>query len=95
MTVISTTGIIQSGDVTYGWHNGAAVSAVASQQDGPGFDSESGGFRAELACFLFVCECSLYLLHLPKIFKLGFRLIGHSKWPVGVDESVCLCLSSL
>ena len=63
--------------------DGMVVSTVASQQEGPGFDSGSRSF-----CVEFVCSS-----HSPKTCKLGVRLIDHSKLPVGVNVSLDVCLS--
>ena len=74
-----------------GWHRGAVVSTIASQQDGSGFKPTS-------------CVWSLHVLlvpawvlfgFLPQIENMHLRLIGQSKLPVGVNVCVNDCLSTL
>ena len=64
------------------------VSTITSQQEGPGFNSRSGFFGAKFN------PMSLPGFSPgPKTYKLGIRLTGHSKFPVGVNVSGDGCLS--
>ena len=73
------------------FESGAVVSAVTSKQEGPRFESESGGF-----CVEFACSVSAWVLwysgFLPqfKNMQSGGRLIGDSKLPTGVDGCMCI-----
>ena len=62
-----------------GQHRRAEVSTVASKQDGTGFATQ---LRQGLSVQ------SLHVLH-----NMYVRLIGHSKFPVGVNVKVNGCLS--
>ena len=60
-------------------HSGAEVGTVASQQEGPGFESGSGPFGVEFTCSTCVCIGFLGVLQLPptsKTMQSGDRLIG-------------------
>ena len=53
---------------------GAVVSAVASQQEGPGLESESGHFSAEFACSPHVRVGLLWVLRFPPTVE------KHANW---------------
>ena len=69
------------------------VQWLASLQEGPGFDSRSGGLYVSLH----VLSVSAWVFSgfPPTVQKkpTGGRLIGHTKLPVGVNVSVEGCLS--
>ena len=73
------------------------VSAVASRQEGSGFESELRRFCAEFACSPRVRVGLLRVLRFPptvqKTCKTGVRLIGDSKLPVGVNGCSSLYVS--
>uniref|UniRef100_A0A3Q4AG71 Caldesmon 1b n=1 Tax=Mola mola TaxID=94237 RepID=A0A3Q4AG71_MOLML len=60
-----------------GRHSGAVVSTVASHQECPGFNSESGRFCVEFACSPSDCVGSLQVLRLPPTVQ------KHANW--GLD----------
>jgi len=77
---------------------GVLVSTVASQQEGPKFDSRLGHFCVEFACSPRVCMYSLQVLQLPPTSKgMHVRLIGVYKLFLGVSVSLCVvvCLVCL
>ena len=57
--------------------SGAVVSAVASQQEGPGFDSGSGCFGVDFACSPCVSVGSL------RVFGFHLEVQKHAKLVVG------------
>ena len=68
----------------YAGHGGAVVSTVASQQEHPGFESESGHFYGD---FFHVLPVPAWVFSgysasfpSPKPCKAGVRLIGECEW---------------
>ena len=51
--------------ILQGRRSGAAVRTVASQQEGPGFDSGFSAFLVEFACSPCFCVGSLQVLRFP------------------------------
>ena len=72
------------------------VITVASQQEGPGFECESGCFCVEFACSPCVCVGSLRLLCFPPTLQKHVKwekVNRYSKLPVSVNVSVDGCSS--
>ena len=79
-------------------HSGAVVSAVASlRKKSWVWIRDRMCFCVEFACSPWACLGFLQELWFPprspKTCKLGFRLIGSSKWPLGVNECGWLFVS--
>lgn len=76
----------------WGQHSHAAVITVASQQEGPGF--ESIPFCVEFACSLCAWVLPRYSSFLSHSVDMhGFRLTAESKLPVRVNGCLALCVS--
>lgn len=52
-----------------------AVGTVASQKEGPGFDSAQGPLCEESACSSRVCVGSLWVLWLPPIARMWWYVV--------------------
>ncbi|MED6245428.1 hypothetical protein ATANTOWER_002988 [Ataeniobius toweri] len=74
-----------------GLHGGAVGSAVALQQEGPGFDSQPGVFLHGV-CMFSPCMCGFSPGTPASSHSPGTcLLIGHSKLPFGVCEWLFVC----
>lgn len=70
------------------FNSDAAFRSVASQKQGPGFESA----RLEASCVEFACSPCLYSDFFSQSKDNYMGLIGDSKLVIGVNSSVNVCL---